>query len=795
MDADDVEFAELDQGDLNGDEDSLDEMDDQADLDEQNVYGLENEESSSSSDEDDDEAEKLEIEIKKVNDAISLNPFDYDSHLKLIELCKIAGDSRPDELRSAREQMSKIYPLSPKLWLDWLSDEKDREEQNNQRILNLFERAIQDYVSVDIWVEYQQFVLKIEGENVDIIKIYEQALTSVGLHPIQGHAVWEIYRLYEKLSVEFETDKEKQLKRVFALFQRELSIPNIHLDNTYKEFQEWITGLNETYPTVKFDCSSIGNLYKKSKEEFERIRSFEERLSVEASLECYHEYLDYEIKQKNPTRVQFLFERAITDHCLVPELWIKYLKYLQDNLNFYDILIVVLQRAVRNVVWCSEIWIEYVKTIERFDKTEQEAQEIFERSLTSSFPTEEDYRKVWLSYLEFKRRKTDFSDLKQVDKLRKNFDTCIQHLNSMYSADPYFTVSIYQAKVEAKFCSNIAKSREIWEEIMTFHKNLGTKQVNYWLEYATLEKLYGDQENYKKVMLRALNYCPESFDLLSSQLIRHFKEESDNLKEIDAVEKSVLGIYEKVVKKYREKQQEEGKGVKRKENTSKSDSRSSNKKFKNEPPPKPSQPIEFKKPTSDVNNLNTIIVKNLSYDLNEEKLRETFSKFGNIKDVRLVRKFDGRSKGFCYIEYSSIEEARNAVRNDRMLIDERPAFISEMNKNPEFRFKNDLEKNKLFISKLPPKITQARLREIYGKFDGFREVRLNTYRNGHSKGNAYVEFKTDRDASRALMETDGMEIDKKKISVELSNPPKKSKDVVNERALGDALFKKPASIG
>lgn len=767
-----------------------------------------------------EEANRLLVEIKAIKDKISLNPHDYDSYLRLIELCRIAGDL--DELRAARERMSVAYPLTPELWLSWLEEEiKFKEDDDeNAKILELFERAIEDYLSVEVWLEYVRFAIGLPSQSgVDVVKIFERALTSVGLHPTKGQQIWQVYQMYEQMMVEFEEDKEKQLKRVFSLYQRQLSIPNIDLDNTYKEFQNWSSTLSKSYPEIEFGNSGdLKAIYLKSSNEMSNILPFEQKLICEQpTIESYLEYLDYEMKAKNPSRVRFLFERAITDHCLEADLWLRYVRYLQEHLNIYDLIAAVLRRAVRNVTWCSELWVEFMRTVERFEQPDDEVKQVFERSLTSVFQSESDYGKLWLAYLEFRRRKTDFADSKQVEQLRKNFDACAQHLAAMPGADQYSTISIFQAQIEAKFCSNIEKCREIWEAIMENHKVLGSNQVNYWLEYANLEKSYGGREHYKKIMLRALGYCPDSYDLLSGQLLKHFKEESSSIKEIDAVEKSVLGIFERVVKRYREKQREkqenktpeaeENRGTKRKEIAAKSDSRS-NKRSKVDGPSagRPTRPsakpatgqsssapdVRFsKKPESDDSKLYTIFVKNLDYKLTDERLREEFAKFGTIKDVRLVKNFKGESKGYCYIEFSTIEAVKNAVKHDRMLIDERPTFISEVDVKSEFKYKTDLEKNKLFVSRLDRKVTQDRLVEIFGKLSGFQEVRLSTYRDGKSKGHAYVEFQSDRDASKALLETDGMEIEKKKISVAISNPPKKKKEDNEERALGDAIFKKP----
>ena len=49
----------------------------------------------------------------------------------------------------------------------------------------------------------------------------------------------------------------------------------------------------------------------KAREEYES-----QLLSNESTLETYKDYIKFEMDQKDPARVQCLFERAVTDHCL-----------------------------------------------------------------------------------------------------------------------------------------------------------------------------------------------------------------------------------------------------------------------------------------------------------------------------------------------------------------------------------------------------------------------------------------------------------------------------------------------
>ena len=45
-------------------------------------------------------------------------------------------------------------------------------------------------------------------------------------------------------------------------------------------------------------------------------------------LAAYTSYIDHEIKDRDPVRVLCIFERAIVDNCLQPDLWVRYVNYV-----------------------------------------------------------------------------------------------------------------------------------------------------------------------------------------------------------------------------------------------------------------------------------------------------------------------------------------------------------------------------------------------------------------------------------------------------------------------------------
>ena len=83
-----------------------------------------------------------------------------------------------------------------------------------------------------------------------------------------------------------------------------------------------------------------------------------------------------------------------------------------------------------------------------------------------------------------------------------------------------------------------------------------------------------------------------------------------------------------------------------------------------------------------------IYVGNLSPDVGKDDLTEMFAKFGEVKEIRLIKdKFRGKFKGFAFIEMPSYEQAQKAIEETNgMEFKERALTVSEANpKKPRSR--------------------------------------------------------------------------------------------------------------
>ncbi|XP_071389169.1 squamous cell carcinoma antigen recognized by T-cells 3 [Centroberyx affinis] len=854
----------------NAEETQLQDMEEDAGMeremesDEEEGMGVEN--SDDEEDESSEDEKENEAEIQRLEEQLSINAFDYNCHVDLIKLLRQEGELF--RLRRARQKMSELFPLTEEIWLDWLKDEirLTEEEPNREKVYELFEKAVKDYICPDIWLEYAQYSIGGMGSpgGIDKVRsIFERALTAVGLHMTKGDTVWEAYREFENAMlstvqpppgrVPTREDQEllkTQLERIHTLFRRQLAIPLMDMEGTYAEYEEWAEhGVPET----------VSHQYKSALQQKEKRKAIEETLLVAEppKLAEYQTYIDFELKEGDPARIQLIFERALAENCLVPDMWAKYTTYLDRQLKIKDIVLSSHDRAVRNCPWTMGLWKSYLLALERHGAEHQTVSDIFEKALNAGFIQATDYVDIWQAYLDYLRRRVDFSkeSSKELEELRTAFSRSLDYMKQdveerfSESGDPSCTIMQIWARIEALHCKNMQKARELWDSIMT---KGNAKYANMWLEYYNLERSYGDPIHCRKALHRAVQ-CTSDYPEHVCEVLLTFERVEGSLEDWDvAVQKTEtrLNRINEQRAKVAEKEanlarQEEDKAEQRRK--SKADKKAQKKgqkgnragekrkaedDYQNEWDEQSDQapkrhrgdgepgteeymeteaglfgrktpaghrlgPPGAKKAQQGAaaaaqrqqddkpelrNDNNSVFISNLAYTLEEpeSKLRTLFETCGPIQQVRPVFSNKGTFKGYCYVQFESQASVPVALKLDRREVEGRPMFVSpcvDKNTNPDFKvfkYNSSMEKHKIFISGLPFSCTKEQLEELCKSHGAVKDVRLVTYRSGKPKGLAYVEFEDEGQASQAVLKLDGMDIEGNKITVAISNPPRRS---------------------
>ncbi|VDM34110.1 unnamed protein product [Hydatigera taeniaeformis] len=355
--------------------------------------------SSSSSDSEEIEAEALEAEVSALTQQLERNPYFYDAHVRRISLLRKAGEL--DRLRGAREIMSKYFPLTPKMWLQWTEDEASLVTEGGDRepVYQLFKRALADYQSVDVWLEYCEYAIGGigTGETAELDRIrgvLEEAVANQGLNFAHGTLLFEVYREFETICLaQLQAKKDpvavaNQLKRIEGLFRRQLSIPHADMNRTMEEYKTFLEEMAEGSDGGLTD--DFKAVFESAQAKWREVESFEadvvDKTDESVLLLTWQNYLSWAVEHacRKGTRANFLkaaagetevtftpmeiiclFERAVTDLCLQASIWLRMADYLEAHVSAdQQRLINTLARAVRNIPWSNELWRRYALACE-----------------------------------------------------------------------------------------------------------------------------------------------------------------------------------------------------------------------------------------------------------------------------------------------------------------------------------------------------------------------------------------------------------------------------------------------
>uniref|UniRef100_A0A674F6V6 Spliceosome associated factor 3, U4/U6 recycling protein n=1 Tax=Salmo trutta TaxID=8032 RepID=A0A674F6V6_SALTR len=764
-------------------------MENEMDSDEEEGLGIEN-----SDDEIDDSSEdekENEAEIQRLEEQLSINAFDYNCHVDLIKLLRQEGEL--PRLRKARQKMSELFPLTE---------------------------------GPEIWLEYAQYSIGgmgLPGGMEKVRSIFERALTAVGLHMTKGATVWEAYREFENAILLLNA----QLERIHTLFRRQLSIPLMDMDGTYAEYEEWSDqGVSDT----------VSQKYKGALKQMEKSKPYEETLMIAEppKLAEYQTYIDYEQKEGDPARIQIIFERALSENCLVPDMWAKYTKYLDRQLKIKDLVLSSHDRAVRNCPWTMGLWKNYLLALERHGADHHTISDVFEKALNAGFIQATDYVNIWEAYLDYLRRRVDFKSSRELEELRAAFTRSLDYMKQdveerfSESGDPSCTIMQVWAKIEALHCKNMQKARELWDSIMT---KGNAKFANMWLEYYNLERSYGDALHCRKALHRAVQ-CTSDYPEHVCEVLLTFERVEGSLEDWDAAvqktetrlnrvneQRSKVTAKEAHVARQEEEKTEQRRRAKADKKNQKKGQKGSrpgdkrkaeDKDYEDEwgeesesglfgrraPPGRRQEPPGGKrgqqvapatvwKTQEDDPELRkddcSVFISNLAFTMDdpEKRLKKLFEPCGPVQSVRPVYAAKG-FRGYCYVQFEGKASVLEALKMDRREVEGRPMFVSpcvDKNKNPDFKvfkYNTNLEKHKIFISGLPFSCTKEQLEELCKDNGTVKDIRLVTNRSGKPKGLAYVEFGDEAQASQAVLKLDGTVLQEHTLSVAISNPPRRN---------------------
>jgi RNA recognition motif-containing protein len=167
-----------------------------------------------------------------------------------------------------------------------------------------------------------------------------------------------------------------------------------------------------------------------------------------------------------------------------------------------------------------------------------------------------------------------------------------------------------------------------------------------------------------------------------------------------------------------------------------------------------------------------LYVGNLSFDATEEDLKKLFSSVGVVINAKIVKKEDGKSKGFAFVEMeneNSIKQAMSEFNGYDLF--GRPIVVNEAieseKKIPVKVYESSYTGGKkIYIGNLPYILNDADVMKIFniaGKVKSSKVVMDRS--SGKSKGFAFVEMETNDEAKAAVEKLNNFLINGRNIYV------------------------------
>ncbi|NXP76902.1 NUCL protein, partial [Ramphastos sulfuratus] len=153
----------------------------------------------------------------------------------------------------------------------------------------------------------------------------------------------------------------------------------------------------------------------------------------------------------------------------------------------------------------------------------------------------------------------------------------------------------------------------------------------------------------------------------------------------------------------------------------------------------------------------SIFIGNLSSTKEFEELKTGIRDFFGKKNIEVSDVRIGTSKRFGYVDFPSAEDLDKALQlNGKKLMGLEIKLEKAKSKEALKENKKERDARTLFVKNLPYRITEDEMREV---FENAVEIRMVMNKEGSSRGMAYIEFKSEADANKALEEKQGTEVD------------------------------------
>lgn len=480
------------------------------------------------------------------------SPHSYDAHVSFVRLLhagfvnhvyppnnpEIHGDPHQYELlkdmRTAREEMDKLFALGEDLWAEWIQDESMLATDVSERIavMDLCQRSVEEeYGSTKLWSIYGEWVLylynsanggtsqsqwteedKMVGREVFtfqyVLDVWQRGAEATRWRINDSNTVWDRF-LELQLQDLTQAPSPEKLNQMRALFEVRLQTPHTTWEQTFQAFSSFIsTYYNANYEDIMSDtvarASEAKNKYR-AREDFEiRLRNAVESGDLAQEWTIYSEYVDWEVSRNRRKRVfsfdlvNAVYQRAVLRFPTDANMWEDYAMFLIDQSmhgNTNTTTLSTLDRATRHCPSSGTLWSQYLLSSERELQSFHKIADIKHKATSTGLLDVggmEEVLKVhttWCSYLRRRAFGSDSTD-EDMDVAEVGIRSAIEDVQELgekkygrsYQGDPLF-------RLERIYIRYLSESGS-WDSARETFKGLVGRRGNsyeFWLTYYSWE--------------------------------------------------------------------------------------------------------------------------------------------------------------------------------------------------------------------------------------------------------------------------------------------------------------------
>ncbi|KAJ5566166.1 RNA-processing protein HAT helix [Penicillium sp. DV-2018c] len=485
----------------------------------------------------------------KLFQQISLNPHTHDAHVQFIGLLHggfvnhvyppnnpdVHGDPRGydllNDLKTAREEMDKLFAMGEDLWAEWIQDESMLAQDVDGRIavLELCQRSVEEeFGSTKLWNIYGEWVLylynsahgvagslqwteedRMVGREVftweSVLEVWQRGADATKWRINNSHIIWD--RLLDLYAQDIaRAPSQDKINHLHGLYNHRLQTPHATWDQTFQNFSGFVsTYCNNKYEEIMSEtvarAAEPRALYN-AREEFEhRLAKAQESGDRTLEWSVYSEYIEWELTRNRRKRgdysfdlVNAIYQRAVLHFPTDVSLWEGYIMFLigeSIHRRASTTTLATLDRATRHCPWSGNLWSQYLLSSERENQSFNKISSIKHKATSTGLLDAgglEEVLKVHVTWCSYLRRRAFLSDStdEDLDVAEVGIRSAIESVQELgekkygpaYQGDPLFRLE----RIYIRFLSESGS----WDSARETFKGLVARRggsYEFWLTY------------------------------------------------------------------------------------------------------------------------------------------------------------------------------------------------------------------------------------------------------------------------------------------------------------------------